>query len=738
MNISRTKSNPNKIKINPSDSLSYSSSDDSESNSTDSEITQNTYLRPSSTIHPKINSHNQKRKTTTLNQDWKIFFEAATASKPKPSALQKTDNKKQFHQEKIFNPESFQKDNLPFGDSIHNDDDIEGFLFHNINGIKDESNWTQINLTMLELNISCFGFVEINTTLRGISFSKWNEITRKTFKYSRTSSSESDINFKNQYKPGGTLTTVVGNWQSRVTEKGQDPSGLGRWSYVKLSSNKQNLMVVTAYRPCKTMGPTTTWTQQWLMLREKYKNPDPIKIFDNDLTDTLTSWKHKGYEILLMLDANEDIGNKPGGMGLVIQKAGLLDLISCKHDTEKIPNTYARGSKRLDYLFGTEKVLEYCSTCGILPFGYGYPSDHRAIFARINISKILQSKMSPAESIAQRLLISATPNERKTFLHELHMHYESQNLYNRLQALWQTSTADWTSDLQTEYDRCDDQHIKGMLAAEKKTCKKKLYDWSPAFSKAVEVKAFWKIILSLRRNYIRPNAKLAAWADSLNISDIHALTEKMIKAELRLAQKNLREIKDKAKEHREQHLRDLITEASVTGDDKTHEKRLQILLRAHTRQRSFKRIQQILRPTSRGGISYVVVPKNSKPEDYPYEPERVEDWEMIHDQQRLKDFLIKRNIVHFRQAHGTPFTIAPLNKLDWNASSKEAELLLNGQIPDDFKNSNPFAVEILQHIANREQLTEIDTYLSPDDIARGFRRWKETTSTSPSGCHLGL
>jgi hypothetical protein len=133
-----------------------------------------------------------------------------------------------------------------------------------------------------------------------------------------------------------------------------------------------------------------------------------------------------------------------------------------------------------------------------------------------------------------------------------------------------------------------------------------------------------------------------------------------------------------------------------------------------------------------------VVPKNSKPEDYPYEPERVEDWEMIHDQQRLKDFLIKRNIVHFRQAHGTPFTIAPLNKLDWNASSKEAELLLNGQIPDDFKNSNPFAVEILQHIANREQLTEIDTYLSPDDIARGFRRWKETTSTSPSGCHLGL
>jgi hypothetical protein len=113
-----------------------------------------------------------------------------------------------------------------------------------------------------------------------------------------------------------------------------------------------------------------------------------------------------------------------------------------------MPNTYARGSKQLDYLFGTEKVLEHCSTCGILPFGFGYPSDHQAIFARINLSKILQSKMNPAESSAQRLLIPASPNERKMFLNKLHMHYESQNLYNRLQSLWQTSKDDWTNDHQ--------------------------------------------------------------------------------------------------------------------------------------------------------------------------------------------------------------------------------------------------------------------------------------------------
>jgi hypothetical protein len=95
-------------------------------------------------------------------------------------------------------------------------------------------------------------------------------------------------------------------------------------------------------------------------------------------------------------------------------------------------------------------------------------------------------------------------------------------------------------------------------------------------------------------------------------------------------------------------------------------------------------------------------------------------------------------MVHFSQAHGTPFTVEPLSKLDWNASCSEAENLLHGQIPPEITVSNQFAMDILKHIAKRIPLPEIDTYLSPDDGAKGFRCWKETTSTSPSGCHLGL
>jgi hypothetical protein len=71
---------------------------------------------------------------------------------------------------------SFQAENTPFGDNIETFLDAECFLFHNINGI-----WVQINKTMQELDVTCFGFSEINTTFCGSSFQKWNNITRKTF-----------------------------------------------------------------------------------------------------------------------------------------------------------------------------------------------------------------------------------------------------------------------------------------------------------------------------------------------------------------------------------------------------------------------------------------------------------------------------------------------------------------------------------------------------------------------------
>jgi hypothetical protein len=117
--------------------------------------------------------------------------------------------------------------------------------------------------------------------------------------------------------------------------------------------------------------------QQWTLLREAgNKNPDPIKAFYSDLEEFLSKWKQLKYEIILMIDANETIGDKPGGLAPIFNRIGLIDLIHHQHKIEDNVNMYARGSKRIDYILGTQTVKEHCTHSGMLPFGVGYQSNH--------------------------------------------------------------------------------------------------------------------------------------------------------------------------------------------------------------------------------------------------------------------------------------------------------------------------------------------------------------------------
>jgi hypothetical protein len=155
--------------------------------------------------------------------------------------------------------------NEAFGDNITGEPYDDMILFHNINGIKDKSHWAQVITTMKEMDVVIFGFAEINKSMSNFSKQKWMSIIQKQFYFSRMVHSESAANTEYEYKPGGTLTTVTGKWQARISEMGQDKK-LGRWSYIKISSRKNNLIIITAYRPCKTLGPLTAWMKQWPLL----------------------------------------------------------------------------------------------------------------------------------------------------------------------------------------------------------------------------------------------------------------------------------------------------------------------------------------------------------------------------------------------------------------------------------------------------------------------------------------
>jgi hypothetical protein len=203
------------------------------------------------------------------------------------------------------------------------------------------------------------------------------------------------------------------------------------------------------------------------------------------------------------------------------------------------------------------------------------------LFIRLRIEKILQAQVNPIDSITARKLIQATPKERKIFLEESDLHFQNQNIYERLKKLTELTVNEWENEQVLEYEKCDKQMIIGMLRAEAKTKKIKTTSWSPTFAKAANQKAFWKIALSMKLTHKMPSDDFKTWANTLGIEDVKQLDINTIKTYLRQAQHLLKEIELKADNLRKEHLRDLLTEAELNADENAVKRRLQILIRAH-------------------------------------------------------------------------------------------------------------------------------------------------------------
>ena len=75
---------------------------------------------------------------------------------------------------------------------------------------------------------------------------------------------------------------MVDCWTSRVHSKGQDPYGLGRWSYITLKGKQDSLItIITAYRVCQksssSTGLKTAYIKQLRALQRKLISPEKPK-----------------------------------------------------------------------------------------------------------------------------------------------------------------------------------------------------------------------------------------------------------------------------------------------------------------------------------------------------------------------------------------------------------------------------------------------------------------------------
>lgn len=112
---------------------------------------------------------------------------------------------------------------------------------------------------------------------------------------------------------GGVAMLTRNQFAHRVANSGVDPSGLGRWCWVRFRGKAGvHLRVIVAYRPVfNPSGPTSVYNQHHRHWLSQNRPGCPRALFSDDLREALQEWIQSGDLILLGIDLNESVVTSP-------------------------------------------------------------------------------------------------------------------------------------------------------------------------------------------------------------------------------------------------------------------------------------------------------------------------------------------------------------------------------------------------------------------------------------------
>lgn len=123
----------------------------------------------------------------------------------------------------------------------------------------------------------------------------------------------------------------------------------------------------------------------------------------------------------------------------------------------------------------------------------------------------------------------------------------------------------------------------------------------------------------------------------------------------------------------------------------------------------------------KGGLHHIRIPDNEG---------NLQD---IYDPDTITDKLIERNFKHFGQANDTPFAKEPVRStIGQNAEHIEEAIPILIADP----NIDKATKTLLRQLQNLNEPKILNKFTA-QDLRNGFKVWKEKTSTSPEGPHLG-
>jgi hypothetical protein len=251
----------------------------------------------------------------------------------------------------------------------------------------------------------------------------------------KISTSSSTIKYNTLYQPGGTLTMVTDKYTGRVTSRGADTE-LGRWSYQHLLGKQgRTIVLVSVYNVCHQRqhgGSRTAHTQQVSLLRRQGRTTSPRKAFIADFDTQVAEWIEAGHELIIAGDLNEELGSDLSGFAKICSNHHLVEIIQHIHGIVGEPPTYARGQKRLDYIFVTPGLESSVQKCGILPYSDLIDSDHRCLYVDFNTTMLFGGDPAVLSPSPVRILHSRDAKGSNQYVEAVDKYMGDHNMDRRM------------------------------------------------------------------------------------------------------------------------------------------------------------------------------------------------------------------------------------------------------------------------------------------------------------------
>jgi hypothetical protein len=523
-------------------------------------------------------------------------------------------------------------------------------------------------------------------------------------------------------KPGGNMVGITGSLVGRIRDTIKDP--YGRWcGYTLIGRDNKEIMILTAYNVSQyknaKVGEDTLFNQQVALYKlNNIREPDPKKIFINDLKEIIMKARKEDKDIILTGDFNEMVGDDMNGMARVISAGDLTDTHSHQHGTIDI-STYTRGTKRLDYIFVTPRLVDHILRSGYESFHARIASDHRGYFVDFDLAGFLDRQLPSIISSSSRAIRGTHPSNITKYIEYLDEYFEERDLYRKVkeQKYW------YEKD---KLEKLDKIITRGMLEAEDQCRIHHRQPWSKEVNEVMTTANILRINLSSLKNNIDCTKQIAQ-KQSLLKNEIE-VPEDLKKASLALsiAQKNCRKL---IKEQRTK--KTTIDEeqeaAFVAMNPEMDAKRAaQIFKRAKDTKQMMTELPSKM--NCPGGISSILVP-------LPKEGTEIE-YLAITDGPTIERLILHRNIRHFRQAEFTPLaTPEAIRKIGFGADTDRSEQLLEGTDDPTDITDDEWSRYLITSMKRHSK--ELDIKITKEKMMDKYTRWKERTSTSPSGRHLG-